>query len=38
VTFNGIDVTMPLGDPITGASDVAAKHPKKKHRKRKHRG
>jgi X-Pro dipeptidyl-peptidase (S15 family). len=37
VTFNNIDVTMPLGDPVTGTSDVAAKHHKKKHRKRKHR-
>ncbi|HEX3563617.1 MAG TPA: CocE/NonD family hydrolase [Solirubrobacterales bacterium] len=37
VTFNSIDVTKPLGDPATGASDVTAKHHKKKHRKRKHR-
>ena len=37
VTFNSIDLTMPLGDPVTGTSDVAAKHHKKKHRKRKHR-
>ncbi len=36
VTFDGIDVTMPLGDPVTGASSVKAKH-RKKHRKRKHR-
>ncbi len=37
VTFGNIDVTMPLGDPVTGASEVAAKHRKRKHRKRKHR-
>jgi ABC-2 type transport system ATP-binding protein len=36
VTFNGIDVTMPLGDPASSASSVKAKH-RKKHRKRKHR-
>jgi ABC-2 type transport system ATP-binding protein len=36
VTFNGIDVTMPVGDPAAAASGVKAKH-KKKHRKRKHR-
>src|SRR3954451_10119923 len=35
VTFNGIDVTMPLGDPVQGATSVKAKH-RKKHRKRKH--
>ena len=37
VTFNSIDVTMPLGDPVAGTSDVKAKHRKKKHRKPKHR-
>jgi ABC-2 type transport system ATP-binding protein len=37
VTFNSIDVTVPLGDPVTGAPDVAAKHHRKKHRKHKHR-
>jgi ABC-2 type transport system ATP-binding protein len=36
VTFNGIDVTMPLGDPVTGSSSVKAKH-RKKHRRGKHR-
>jgi ABC-2 type transport system ATP-binding protein len=36
VTFNGINVTMPLGDPVTTSSSVKAKH-HKKHRKRKHR-
>jgi ABC-2 type transport system ATP-binding protein len=36
VTFDGINVTMPLGDPVTGASSPKAKH-RKKHRKRKHR-
>jgi ABC-2 type transport system ATP-binding protein len=35
VTFNNIDVTMPLGDPVTAAASAKAKH--KKHRKRKHR-
>jgi ABC-2 type transport system ATP-binding protein len=35
VTFNGIDVTMPLGDSVTGSADVKAKH-RKKHHKRKH--
>jgi ABC-2 type transport system ATP-binding protein len=35
VTFNGIDVTMPLGDPVAAASGVAAKH-RRKHHKRKH--
>jgi ABC-2 type transport system ATP-binding protein len=35
VTFNGIDVSMPLGDPAAAASSVKAKH-RKKHRKRKH--
>jgi ABC-2 type transport system ATP-binding protein len=37
VTFDNINVAMPLGDPVTGASSVKAKH-RKKHRKRKHRG
>jgi len=37
VTFGNIDVTMPLGDPVSGTSEVAAKHQKRKHRKRKHR-
>jgi ABC-2 type transport system ATP-binding protein len=37
VTFDGIDVTMPLGDPVTGARSAKAKHRKKRH-KRKHRG
>jgi ABC-2 type transport system ATP-binding protein len=35
VTFNGIDVTMPLGDPAGAVPDLKPKH-KKKHRKRKH--
>jgi hypothetical protein len=35
VTFSGIDVSMPLGDPVSGSSPVKAKH-HKKHRKRKH--
>jgi ABC-2 type transport system ATP-binding protein len=35
VTFNGIAVTMPLGDPVQAGSSVKAKH-RKKHRKRKH--
>jgi ABC-2 type transport system ATP-binding protein len=35
VTFDGIEVSMPLGDPVTAPSTVA-KHKKKKHRKRKH--
>ncbi len=35
VTFNGIDVTMPLGDPGSAASGAKAKH-RKKHRRRKH--
>jgi ABC-2 type transport system ATP-binding protein len=34
VTFNNIDVTMPLGEPVS-ATVVKAKH-RKKHRKRKH--
>jgi ABC-2 type transport system ATP-binding protein len=37
VTFNGVDVSMPLGDPVTGSSSVKAKHRKKKHHRRKHR-
>ena len=36
VTFNGINVTMPLGEPVTGSSFAKAKH-RKKHRGRKHR-
>ncbi len=36
VTFEGIDVSLPLGDPVSGSADVKAKH-RKKHRKRKHR-
>jgi ABC-2 type transport system ATP-binding protein len=36
VTFNGIDVTMPLGNPVSGAAAGPAKH-RKKHHKRKHR-
>jgi ABC-2 type transport system ATP-binding protein len=36
VTFNGIDVTMPLGDPVTATSSAKAKH-RKKHHKRKPR-
>jgi ABC-2 type transport system ATP-binding protein len=36
VTFDGIDVTMPLGDPVVASSNSKAKH-RKKHRKRKHR-
>ncbi len=35
VTFNGINVAMPLGDPVTGAAPVKAKK-HKKHRKRRH--
>jgi ABC-2 type transport system ATP-binding protein len=34
VTFDGINVTMPVGDPVTASSAVKAKHKKK--RKRKH--
>jgi ABC-2 type transport system ATP-binding protein len=34
VTFDGIQVSMPLGEPVTAAK---AKQGKKKHRKRKHR-
>jgi ABC-2 type transport system ATP-binding protein len=37
VTFNSIDVTMPLGDPVTASTSVQASHRKKQHRKRKHR-
>jgi ABC-2 type transport system ATP-binding protein len=37
VTFNGINVTMPLGDPATTATSAKAKH-RKKHRKHKHHG
>ncbi len=36
VTFDGIDVTMPLGEPAIDSPSVKAKH-RKKHRKRKHR-
>jgi ABC-2 type transport system ATP-binding protein len=36
VTFNGIDTTMPLGDPVTATSSAKAKHRKKRH-KRRHR-
>jgi ABC-2 type transport system ATP-binding protein len=35
MTFSGIDVTLPLGDPVT-ASQAAPKKHKKKHRKRRH--
>jgi ABC-2 type transport system ATP-binding protein len=37
VSFSGIDVSMPLGDPVSGTSSAKAKH-RKKHRKRKHHG
>jgi ABC-2 type transport system ATP-binding protein len=37
VTFNRIDVSMPLGDPVSGSAGVQAKHAEKKHRRRKHR-
>ncbi len=37
ITFNSIDVAMPLGDPVSGISEVKAKHRKRKHSKRKHR-
>jgi ABC-2 type transport system ATP-binding protein len=36
VTFNGIDVTLPLGDPASASPAAATKH-RKKHRKHKHR-
>src|SRR5262249_4617421 len=35
VTFNSIDVTMPLGNPASGGTAAPKKH-KKKHRKHKH--
>jgi ABC-2 type transport system ATP-binding protein len=35
VTFNGIDVTMPLGEPVT-ASSAKAKHRKKRHKRKRH--
>jgi ABC-2 type transport system ATP-binding protein len=34
VAFSGIDVSMPLGDPVAASSSVKVKH-RKKHRKRK---
>jgi ABC-2 type transport system ATP-binding protein len=37
VTFNDVDVTMPLGDPVTASPTVTPKKHKKKHRKRRHR-
>jgi ABC-2 type transport system ATP-binding protein len=37
VTFNDVDVTMPLGDPVTASPAVTPKKHKKKHRKRRHR-
>jgi ABC-2 type transport system ATP-binding protein len=37
VTFNGIDVSMPLGDPVTASSSVKAKHRKKRHKRKHHR-
>jgi ABC-2 type transport system ATP-binding protein len=37
VTFNGIDVTMPLGDPVTATSSTKAKHRKKRHKHKHHR-
>ena len=37
VTFNGIDVTMPLGDPVTATSSAKAKHRKKRHKRKHHR-
>jgi ABC-2 type transport system ATP-binding protein len=36
VTFDSVDVTMPLGNPVTASPNTQAKH-RKKHRKRKHR-
>jgi ABC-2 type transport system ATP-binding protein len=35
VAFDSVDVTMPLGDPVT-AGQPAVKHKRKKHRKRRH--
>jgi ABC-2 type transport system ATP-binding protein len=37
MTFDGIDVTMPLGDPVTASSSVKAKHRKKRHKRKQHR-
>jgi ABC-2 type transport system ATP-binding protein len=37
VTFNGIGVTMPLGDPVSGSGAVQAQHSKRKRHKRRHR-
>jgi hypothetical protein len=37
MTFDGIDVTMPLGDPVTAFSSVKAKHRKKRHKRKQHR-
>jgi ABC-2 type transport system ATP-binding protein len=34
VTFNGIDVSMPLGDSVTASSSVKAKHRKKRHKRK----
>ncbi len=36
VTFNGINVTMPLGDPAAGSGSVKAKHHKKRHKHKHH--
>jgi hypothetical protein len=36
VTFHNVDVTMPLGNPVTVFPSTQAKH-RKKHHKRKHR-
>jgi ABC-2 type transport system ATP-binding protein len=37
VTFNQIDVTMPLGDPVSAGPGAQATRPKAHHKKRKHR-
>ena len=38
MTFSGINVSMPLGDPVSGARTPAVPQPRKKHRKhKKHR-
>jgi ABC-2 type transport system ATP-binding protein len=38
VTFGGVDVSLPLGDPVSGSNSASPPQPKrKKHRKRKHR-
>jgi ABC-2 type transport system ATP-binding protein len=37
VTFNGIDVSMPLGDPVTASSSAKSKHRKKHGRRKQHR-